>query len=258
MGAAMGMATTYAAALAAGPSAARAASPSEDDGDWLGEPPAVTVDDCKETVEAEVVVVGGALAGEFAAYAAILSGADVVMLERNGTGHVGGSGIGFINSRFQLDAGQPEQVREHEHDGSQDDAEPRHAQERGAPHLAGGLQQEVGEHGEPRERQREALVAQRAHGDVDDLRVVAHERDDGHGGEVHDRAERGDDGDGYEHRVAEGALHAGDVMGAVVVAAQRLEPLADADLNAVAEAHDALDDGDGRDGGVAERLGQVV
>ena len=73
MGAAMGMATTYAAALAAGPSAARAASPSEDDGDWLGEPPAVTVDDCKETVEAEVVVVGGALAGEFAAYAAIIS-----------------------------------------------------------------------------------------------------------------------------------------------------------------------------------------
>ena len=83
-GAAMGMATTYAAALAAGPSAARAASPSEDDGDWLGEPPAVTVDDCKETVEAEVVVVGGALAGEFAAYAAILSGADVVMLESCG------------------------------------------------------------------------------------------------------------------------------------------------------------------------------
>ena len=107
-GAAMGMATTYAAALAASPSAARAASPSEDNGDWLGEPPVVTVDDCKETIEAEVVVVGGALAGEFAAYAAILSGADVVMLERNGTGHVGGSGIGFINSRFQLDAGQPE------------------------------------------------------------------------------------------------------------------------------------------------------
>jgi fumarate reductase flavoprotein subunit len=77
--------------------------------DWLGEPPVLTLEQCQKTVEADVVVVGAALAGEFAAYAAILEGASVVMLERNGTAHVGGSGIGFINSRFQLDRGQPKQ-----------------------------------------------------------------------------------------------------------------------------------------------------
>ncbi|MBR2836684.1 MAG: FAD-binding protein [Coriobacteriales bacterium] len=98
-----------ASALAAAGTAlpALAAAPSEDNSDWLGEPPALTEADCVETVEAEIVVVGGALAGEFAAYSALLSGADVVVLERNGTGHVGGSGIGFVNSQYQLDAGQP-------------------------------------------------------------------------------------------------------------------------------------------------------
>lgn len=106
--AAAATAVAGAAASGAAPSPAFASAPSEDDSDWLGEAPALTEDDCEQTVEAEVVVVGGALAGEFAAYAAILSGADVVMIERNGTGHVGGSGIGFVNSKYQLDAGQPE------------------------------------------------------------------------------------------------------------------------------------------------------
>ena len=107
-GAAMGVAASCAASLATGANIADASAPSTENDDWLGEPPTVAVEDCKETVEAEVVVVGGALAGEFAAYSAILSGADVVMIERNGTGHVGGSGIGFVNSRYQIEAGQPE------------------------------------------------------------------------------------------------------------------------------------------------------
>lgn len=106
-GAAMGVAASCAASLAAEANTANASAPSTDNSDWLGEPPTVAVEDCKETVEAEVVVVGGALAGEFAAYSAILSGADVVMIERNGTGHVGGSGIGFVNSKYQIEAGQP-------------------------------------------------------------------------------------------------------------------------------------------------------
>ncbi len=104
----MGVAASCAASLAAEANTANASAPSTDNSDWLGEPPTVAVEDCKETVEAEVVVVGGALAGEFAAYSAILSGADVVMIERNGTGHVGGSGIGFVNSKYQIEAGQPE------------------------------------------------------------------------------------------------------------------------------------------------------
>ena len=104
----MAGAAAASAALAAQVPTAMAAAPSEDDSDWLGEPPAVTEEDCAETYEADVVIVGGALAGEIAAYAAILSGASVIMLERNGTGHVAGSGIGFVNSKYQLEAGQPE------------------------------------------------------------------------------------------------------------------------------------------------------
>lgn len=75
--------------------------------DWLGAPPDVTVDDCVETVDGyDVVVIGTAVAGELAGFSALREGAKVVMLERNGTAHVSGSGIGFINSKFQLDAGQ--------------------------------------------------------------------------------------------------------------------------------------------------------
>jgi fumarate reductase flavoprotein subunit len=80
---------------------------------WLGNAPDLKVEDCVETVSADVVVVGSALAGEFAAYGAILEGASVVVLERNGTAHVGGSGIGFVNSRFQLERGQPQQDEYH-------------------------------------------------------------------------------------------------------------------------------------------------
>jgi fumarate reductase flavoprotein subunit len=76
---------------------------------WLGLPPQIDLAACQETVEADVLVVGSALAGEFAAYGAILEGAEVVVLERNGTPHIGGSGIGFINSRFQIEQGQPVQ-----------------------------------------------------------------------------------------------------------------------------------------------------
>jgi fumarate reductase flavoprotein subunit len=75
--------------------------------DWLGAPPDVKPEDCVETVEADVVIVGAALAGEIAGYSAIKEGAKVVMLERNGTAHIGGSGIGFSNSKYQLEQGVP-------------------------------------------------------------------------------------------------------------------------------------------------------
>ncbi|MDR0499900.1 MAG: FAD-dependent oxidoreductase [Coriobacteriales bacterium] len=76
--------------------------------DWLGTPPNIKPSDCKETVEADVVVIGAAVAGELAGYGAVKEGAKVVMLERNGTAHISGSGIGFSNSKYQIEQGLPE------------------------------------------------------------------------------------------------------------------------------------------------------
>jgi fumarate reductase flavoprotein subunit len=73
---------------------------------WLGEAPVIDPESCAQTISADVIVVGSALAGEFAAYSALLEGASVIVLERNGTAHIGGSGIGFVNSKFQLERGQ--------------------------------------------------------------------------------------------------------------------------------------------------------
>ena len=75
---------------------------------WLGTPPDISVDDCVETVETDIVVVGSALAGVLSAYSAIQNGAQVVMIERNGAPHISGSGIGFFNSEYQKAGGQPE------------------------------------------------------------------------------------------------------------------------------------------------------
>ncbi|MDR2381372.1 MAG: FAD-dependent oxidoreductase, partial [Bifidobacteriaceae bacterium] len=76
--------------------------------DWLGTPPDITPADCVETVEADVVIVGTAVAGELAGFSALRQGAKVVMLERNGTAHISGSGMGFTNSKYQLENGVPE------------------------------------------------------------------------------------------------------------------------------------------------------
>lgn len=75
--------------------------------DWLGEAPALTVEDCTETIETDIVVVGSALAGIISAYSAIQNGARVIMIERNGAPHISGSGIGFFDSNYQKQGGQP-------------------------------------------------------------------------------------------------------------------------------------------------------
>lgn len=75
--------------------------------DWLGNAPETTTDDCSETVECGVLVVGGALAGSMAAYSALRNGADVTILERNSSAHVGGMTVSFLNSQTQLDKGLP-------------------------------------------------------------------------------------------------------------------------------------------------------
>ena len=84
--------------------------------DWLGTAPDIAVTDCAQTVETDIVVVGSALAGIVSAYSAIQNGAQVTMIERNGAPHISGSGIGFFNSQYQQQGGQPvhdEQVMMH-------------------------------------------------------------------------------------------------------------------------------------------------
>lgn len=75
--------------------------------DWLGEPPAVTKEDCSTTFESDVVVLGSAVAGSMAALAAQDEGAEVVVLEKWSSFHYGGFGAAFVNSQYQLDHGMP-------------------------------------------------------------------------------------------------------------------------------------------------------
>ncbi len=77
-------------------------------GDWLGTAPDVTVDDCVETYECDVLVVGSAQAGVHAAYAAIQEGADVIMIERNSCPHISGAVIGYFNSDYMRGLGYPD------------------------------------------------------------------------------------------------------------------------------------------------------
>lgn len=75
--------------------------------DWLGTPLDIKVEECVETIEADVIVVGSALAGIISAYSAIQNGAKTIVIERNGAPHISGSGIGFFDSQYQQGAGQP-------------------------------------------------------------------------------------------------------------------------------------------------------
>lgn len=75
--------------------------------DWLGLPPDLKPEDCVDTVETDIVVVGSALAGVMSAYSAMQNGANVTMIERNGAPHISGSGIGFFDSKYQQEGGQP-------------------------------------------------------------------------------------------------------------------------------------------------------
>lgn len=79
--------------------------------DWLGTPPDLTPEDCAETIEADVIVIGAAVAGEIAGYAAVREGAKTIVIERNGTAHISGSGIGFCGAKYMYDNGLPEYDR---------------------------------------------------------------------------------------------------------------------------------------------------
>lgn len=75
--------------------------------DWLGTAPDLSPDNCSETIECDVVVVGSALAGVMSAYGALSNGAKTIMIERNNANHIGGSEMSFINSKYQLENGIP-------------------------------------------------------------------------------------------------------------------------------------------------------
>lgn len=75
---------------------------------WLGEAPVVTKDDCENSYESDVVVIGSAVAGAMAALAAQDEGASVTILEKWSSYHYGGYGAAFVNSKYQLDHGMPE------------------------------------------------------------------------------------------------------------------------------------------------------
>ena len=73
---------------------------------WLGEAPAITDADCKETIDCEVLVIGAGCSGLVAANFAAMEGADTLLIEKfdKGTG-LRGSGIGAVGSRKQKEAG---------------------------------------------------------------------------------------------------------------------------------------------------------
>ena len=73
---------------------------------WLGEAPAVSDDDCAQTIDCEVLVVGAGCSGLVAANFAAMEGADTLLIEKyeSGTG-VRGSGLGAVGSRKQREQG---------------------------------------------------------------------------------------------------------------------------------------------------------
>lgn len=78
--------------------------------DWLGTAPAITADDAAQTVEADVVVVGGGNAGVCAALAAAEAGAVVAVVEKKTEDMYSflGHDIGTLNSEYILANGGQE------------------------------------------------------------------------------------------------------------------------------------------------------
>lgn len=72
---------------------------------WLGEPPAITDAECKETIDTEVLVIGAGCSGLVAANFAAMEGARTLLIEKYdvGTG-LRGSAIGGVGTKKQKEA----------------------------------------------------------------------------------------------------------------------------------------------------------
>lgn len=109
-----GAALAGSAALVA--STARADEASESDSDsgaddddvpsWLGTAPEISDEDCAETVDTEILVVGAGDSGMFAAVTAAEEGAKVLLIDRMELGFgIRCSGLGAVDSQMQKDQG---------------------------------------------------------------------------------------------------------------------------------------------------------
>ena len=114
-GAAAGAAAIAAAAAVPAATQARAAAAAADAKAaypaWLGEPPAISDDQIAQTVEADVVVVGGGNAGVMCACAAAENGATVAVLEsqpQEAIWYYGLHDIASLNSNYSLEHGSKE------------------------------------------------------------------------------------------------------------------------------------------------------
>ena len=103
---------TGGATLAGAAATARADENDEDETsasdvpNWLGEAPSVTDDNCVETVDTEVLVVGAGDSGIFAAVTAAEEGAQVVLIDRMEQGFgIRSSALGAIDSSIQQELG---------------------------------------------------------------------------------------------------------------------------------------------------------
>ena len=78
---------------------------------WLGEAPVVDDSEISQTIEADIVIVGGGNAGVMCACSAVEEGASVAVIEaqsKDGISYYGLHDIASINSRYVLDNGLEE------------------------------------------------------------------------------------------------------------------------------------------------------
>jgi len=73
--------------------------------DWLGTAPEIADSDISETLETEVLIVGGGTGGLFAACSAGEQGAKTLVIEKFATGGGVRDDLGAIGSRYQIEAG---------------------------------------------------------------------------------------------------------------------------------------------------------